>query len=118
MAKGLAVPPGGASSAQHAAIFTFCAALAGICSAGSGLGALLFKFTLLEALGPKALKVGHFHYISIYIGLVYLLIGSIAAWASSFSFLSLSGPLPSSFPPLSVCYCTDGLVVVVANIPA
>lgn len=80
--KDLAVPPAGGTSAIQAAIFVLCAALVGILSAGWGLGALSCKFDLLEALEPKSLKFGRLHYLPIYMGILYLIIGSFGSWAS------------------------------------
>jgi hypothetical protein len=80
--KGLAVPSGGETSAGHAAIFIFLAGLSGLASAISGLTALCFKFDLLEALEPESLRFGRLHYYSIYLGVLYLIIGSFGSWAS------------------------------------
>lgn len=82
LVKNLAVPPGGETSAGRAAIFIFLVGLNGLASAISGLTSLCFKFDLLEALEPESLKFGRLHYVPIYLGMLYLIIGSVGSWAS------------------------------------
>ncbi|KUI74534.1 hypothetical protein VM1G_11979 [Cytospora mali] len=77
-----AVPAGGGTSASLAAVFIICAALLGVASAASGISSLCYKFDFLEALEPRSMRFGRFHYIPVYIGFLYLIIGTVGSWAS------------------------------------
>lgn len=79
---GLAVPAGGETSAAHAAEFIACVALIGAVGALSGVVALCSKYDRLKSMKPGLKGLGQFHYLPIYMGVLYLVLGTIASWAS------------------------------------